>query len=271
MAVLSRTRGMSHPMLKLPITWLVGVLLFYANIGEAGSEPPERIVWQKTPIPLELRVGSERLVHFQGAVQIGVPAPLHGLVRIQSIAGTLYLLAHQPFASARVVVRGLDDSRIYLLDLSATLESASTGPIQIFDPDRERTDRADAAPQSPVLPTYGYVTLTRFAAQQLYAPARLLSELPGVVRVPVKREPVTLVRGAALEAVPLIAWRAGDLFLTAVKLTNKTRRPQILDPRTLRGGWLTATFQHNRLHPAGDEADRTVVYLISARPFVASL
>ena len=43
------------------------------------------------------------------------------------------------------------------------------------------------------------------------------------------------------------------------------------DPRNLRGRWLTAAFQHNRLHAVGSEADRTVVYLISDRPFAASL
>ena len=121
------------------------------------------------------------------------------------------------------------------------------------------------------MPQYGYVTLTRFAAQQLYAPARLLEELPGVTRVPVKREPVALVRGNAVEAVPLVAWRAGDLHLTAARLTNKTGRSQTLDPRNLRGRWLTAAFQHNRMHAVGSEADRTVVYLISDRPFAASL
>ena len=91
------------------------------------------------------------------------------------------------------------------------------------------------------------------------------------MRVPVKREPVVLVRGAAIDAVPLMAWRARDRFVTAVMLTNITRHPQTLDPRTLRGRWLTATFQHNRVHAAGSEADRTVVYLLSARPFAASL
>ena len=153
----------------------------------------------------------------------------------------------------------------------AHIDSAGTGPIEIFNPDMARGERETAQPESPDGSAYGYVTLTRFAAQQLYAPARLLNELPGVVRVPVKREPVALVRGAAFEAVPLIAWRAGDRFVTAVTLTNTTRYPQILDPRTLRGDWFTATFQHNRVHAPGSEADRTVVYLISARPFAASL
>ena len=256
---------------KLFLTWLLGMFVLQVGLAEAQSEPPERIVWQKTPIALELRVGTERLVHFPGAVQVGVPAPLQDLMRIQNIAGTLYLLAHQPFAPTRVVVRSLDGGRIYLLDVSAQVDSAGTGPIEIFHPDAARGERETVPPENTRALAYGYVTLTRFAAQQLYAPARLLNALPGVVRVPVKREPVTLVRGATLDAVPLIAWRAGDRFVTAVTLTNTTRHPQILDPRTLRGRWLTATFQHNRVHAAGSEADRTVVYLISARPFAASL
>ena len=44
-----------------------------------------------------------------------------------------------------------------------------------------------------------------------------------MVRVPVKRKKVSLVRGAAVTAEPLVAWRAGDLYLTAVKLTNRHR------------------------------------------------
>ena len=182
---------------KLFLIWLLGVLVLPTGLAAAGSEPPERIAWQKTPIALELRVGTERLVHFPGAMQVGVPAPLQGLVRIQSIAGTLYLLAHQPFAPTRVVVRGLDEGRIYLLDVSAHADSIGTGPIEIFNPDAARGEREAVPSEHARGSAYGYVTLTRFAAQQLYAPARLLNELPGVVRVPVKREPVTLVRGAA--------------------------------------------------------------------------
>ena len=85
------------------------------------------------------------------------------------------------------------------------------------------------------------------------------------------REPVALVRGGAIDARPLVAWRAGDLYVTAVRLCNRTSQARILDPRDLRGAWLTATFQHHRLLPAGDEADSTAVYLISARPFETAL
>ena len=101
-------------------------------------------------------------------------------------------------------------------------------------------------------------------------PSRLVKDRPGVVRVPVARDAVELVHGGTIEATPLVAWRANGLYVTAVKLTNRTEQPQTLDPRDLRGAWLTATFQHHRLLPKGDEADTTAVYLISARPFDVS-
>ena len=249
---------------------LAVVLLLQAVGANAAPDTSERIAWRKTPIDIELAVGAERLVHLPGAGKVGVPPQLQGSLRVQSIDGTLYLLASQPFAATRVIVRGIDNGQVYLLDLSAVAEGDGSGPIEIYLPDEARATGSESTAASGP-PRYGYVTLTRFAAQQMYAPARLLQELPGVVRVPIKREPVALVRGDAVEAVPLVAWRAGDLYVTAAKLTNTTDRPQTLDPRTLRGRWLTAAFQHNRLHEAGSEADRTVVYLISDRPFAASL
>ncbi|MDN5869199.1 MAG: TIGR03749 family integrating conjugative element protein [Nitrococcus sp.] len=250
----------------------LAVLLLLQAVGAyAASDSPERIVWRKTPIAVELPVGTERLVHFPEPVKLGMPPQLQGSLRVQSIAGTLYLLAHQPFAATRVIVRGIDNAQVYLLDLSAVAEGGGNTPLEIHLPDEGPADGTKSAAEASALPEYSYVTLTRFAAQQLYAPARLLKDLPGIVRVPIKRKPVALLRGDAVEALPLIAWRAGDLYVTAAKLTNKTDQPQTLDPRTLRGRWLAATFQHNRLHAAGSEADRTVVYLISERPFAASL
>lgn len=236
---------------------------------QASTSPPERIPWQKAPIAVELPVGLERTIAFPGPVKVGVPEWLERVVRVQSIAGTVYILASRPFPISRLIVRRLDDPAVYVLDVSAAPGTGDLTPLVIFHPD-EAVDGGEGRSDDDTT-GYGYVTLTRYAAQQLYAPARLLESLPGVVRVPVKEVPVALVRGGAVEAVPLVAWRANTLHVTAVRLTNQSKRPHVLDPRTLRGAWLAATFQHNRLLPAGDEADQTVVYLISTRPFAASL
>jgi integrating conjugative element protein (TIGR03749 family) len=219
-------------------------------------------------------------VDFPGPVKVGLPPKLESMVRVQSIAGTIYLLAHREFNATRVMIRETESGRMYLMDVAATGkgEGGSGPPVEVYagedsgPPGERRTNDGRAKDASPpALPSYGYVTLTRFAAQQLYAPARLLKDLPGVARVPIKRKKVSLVRGSAVTAEPLAAWRAGDLYLTAVKLTNRTGRALTLDPRTLRGDWLSAAFQHNRLLPKGDESDTTALYLISARPFAASL
>ena len=251
---------------------LIVPVLCWAETTPGDQMPPERILWQKTPIELALSVGKEQRVDFPRPVRIGLPAALQPILRVQSVAGTVYLLAHQPFEPTRVMVRAIESGAVYLLDLSADNKSAPTAAIQIFDPELEKSElSSNSSEPSPILPTYGYVALTRFAAQQLYAPARLLRDLPGVVRVPVRRAAVPLIHGGQVIAEPLVAWRADDLYLTAVKLRNSTSLAVVLDPRTLRGSWLTATFQHNRLLGDGDEADTTVVYLISARPFETSL
>jgi len=244
----------------------------WADTANVEAPAPERITWQKTPITVSLTVGKEQRVDFPGPVKVGVPAAIQSALRVQSVAGTVYLLAHQPFEATRVMVRAVDSGAIYLLDLSADNEDEAKAAIQILDPETQRPGVAkeEGAPL-PLLPAYGYVTLTRFAAQQLYAPARLLLDLPGLVRVPVRREPVRLVRAAPIEASPLVAWRARGLYITALKLRNLGTQAVTLDPRTLRGSWLAAAFQHNRLHPAGDEADTTALYLISARPFETAL
>ena len=250
----------------------LGPVIAWADTADGEAPAPERITWQKTPIELALTVGAEKRVDFPGPVKVGVPAALQSVLRVQSVAGTVYLLAHQPFEATRVMVRAVDSGAIYLLDLSADNRGHPAAAIQIFDPETgEADERVAKAQPAPTLPTYAYVALTRFAAQQLYAPARLLRDRPGVVRVPVRREPMRLVRGAPIEASLLVAWRARGLYVTAVKLRNLGTHVVTLDPRTLRGSWLTAAFQHNRLHPAGDEADTTALYLISARPFETAL
>ena len=270
--------GHTRPILKVPLLGAALLALLGLWIGDSTSvwaqgAVPERVVWQKEPIPRVLTLGQERRVGFPGPVKVGVPPQLEAAVRVQSIAGTVYLLAHREFDLTRVMVRETQSDQVYLLDLTAKEEGGSGAPVEVYASEEpaERDDPGEIEDASaPSVPIYGYVALTRFAAQQLYAPARLLRDLPGVVRVPVARPEVALIRGASVRAEPLVAWRAGELYLTAVKLTNRTDRALTLDPRRLRGAWLSASFQHNRLLPQSDESDTTALYLISARPFEAS-
>ena len=254
------------------IVTLTGLCLGCISVIAIAEPPtPERIEWHKVPIDVELSVGTERLIQFPTAVKLGVPAILKSKLRAQSVSDTLYLRATEAFDPIRVIVQTLDGERTYLLDVAASSGDAALSSITVVDPVLKRPPRLnpDAGDEHVTGLPIDPVTFTRYAAQQLYAPVRLLPTGSGMVREPVNATPVDvdLVRGAQITAAPLIAWRAGSLHLTAVKLTNRDRTPIVLDPRALRGEWLTATFQHNRLLAAGDEADTTVVYLVSLRPF----
>ena len=255
-------------------------LLSFAQVDDAASNVPERVVWNKAPIAIPLVVGEERLVHFPDSVSIGLPQSLTPLLRSQSINGTLYLLARQPFEATRVMVRSEIDGPIYVLDISAApggADSRSLSDVQVLlqasqkpPQDLSQDTGADQWTSDKRSQSLGYAALTRYAAQQLYAPTRLIPQQPGVVAIPMNPEPVDLVVGGKIEAVPVAAWKAGLRYVTAVKLINRTQSPVVLDPRELRGSWLAATFQHNRLLPAGSEADTTAVYLVSDRRFDAA-
>jgi len=253
--------------------WLGIGLVLMQSLAHAEPEVTERIEWNKTPIQLDLKVGHERLVTLPGPVKVGVPASLQPLLRTQSINGTVYLLASGPFDATRVMARSIDGGQIILFDVSASKDGGQIHPVQVYvkTSGEGHTEAMESSVASQdAASQYSYVALTRFAAQQLYAPGRLVQDRPGIVRVPVMHESVSLMYGGAVDATPLVSWRAGGLYVTAVKLTNRSDQPQTLDPRNLRGSWLTATFQHNRLLVAGSDADTTAVYLISARPFEAS-
>ena len=253
---------------RVIVTYLAVALLLMQTLAHAESPTIERIEWKKVPIRLELVVGLEQRIEFPNAVKVGIPSSIQPRLRTQSVNGTVYLLAHAPFDANRIMVRELDSGRIYLLDVTSTQKGAATHPVQIYVTDDSGADDLEVNDSSPERP--GYVQLTRFAAQQLYAPSRLVKDNPAIIRVPISRDSVDLFHGGAIEAIPLVAWRANGLYITAIKLTNRTHQARILDPRDLRGAWLTASFQHHRLLPMGDEADTTAVYLISARPFAVA-
>ncbi|MCK9608021.1 MAG: TIGR03749 family integrating conjugative element protein [Methylomonas sp.] len=247
-----------------------------------------RLFWDKVPLRITLPVGQERLVTFPGEVRVGIPAPLTGKLRTQSHAGTVYWLAKESFEPQRIEVRELDGQGIVLIDLSAQpAPDLPANPIEIlFSPGQRSASDAglgtdadsmtSAGSQKPTPgkkpKTAGLVALTRFAAQQLYAPKRLLKAAPWIQRVSVSQTHLEhLLRGEQILTTPIASWHSGRLYVTAVELKNTGADFIDLDPRQLRGQWRAATFQHARLHPAGSEADTSAVYLVSDRPFHEAL
>ena len=233
----------------------------------------ETLRWERLPLSASLWVGQERVIFFDHPVRIGVPASIRERLHAQSAGGALYLKASAPFESTRLQVEETDTGTLILLDVRATRPPAGQAalePLRILDgrpaaaPDTTPPNRGAASTaQSPDTPVP--VALTRYAAQSLYAPLRVVEPLLGIERVPLPRSlgldgllPEIHVRSSALAA-----WRLGDFWVTAIKITNQSGDWLILDPRSLQGDFSAATFQHQALGPEGDSTDTTVLYLVT--------
>ena len=236
-----------------------------------GTTVATEVVWRNVPISIVLTVGEERVLAFPDHVQVGVPPALTpDLFQTQSTGGTVLWLARVPFDTQRLQVRLLNSGHVMLFDVTAVegASAASSEPVQVTFPETafDSTDRGPAA--GSVTP----IELTRFAAQQLYAPERLVRDVPGIRRVPMGVPPsVSLYRAAELIANPLGSWQGGGLYVTAIRLQNLGTTRVVLDPRLLKGHFVSATFQHNTLGPVESRSDTTCAYLVTDRPFMASI
>lgn len=240
----------------------------------------EILRWERMPLAVPLRVGQERIVFIDRNVRVGVPAGVGERLRVQSAGGAVYLRASEPIEPTRLQLQDADTGALILLDIAA--EPAKDGepvlepvrivesgtaptrfrdqPVDADDAPARAEDQARARRETPIP-----VVLTRFAAQNLYAPLRTVEPLPGVMRVNLRRDLDlgTLMPTQPVRATALASWRLEDQWVTAVRLNNTGAGWITLDPRALQGDFLTATFQHEALGPRGAPEDTTVLYLVT--------
>jgi integrating conjugative element protein (TIGR03749 family) len=248
-------------------------LLMALLVGLASSSSATEILrWQRLPLPIPLVVGQERVILMDRNVRIGIPASLGERLRVQTAGGAIYLRANSPIEPTRLQLQDAENGALILIDIvavPATTDQSPLEPVRIID-DEHPTGRSVEAERTeetpcPIHTTPVAVTLTRYAAQVLYAPLRAVEPISGITSVPVSRNLAleTLLPMLPVRARALVAWRLNDHWLTAIKLTNAADRWLTLDPRALQGDFVAATFQHPDLGPAGDSTDTTVLYLIT--------
>ncbi|MGR0116411.1 TIGR03749 family integrating conjugative element protein [Ralstonia pseudosolanacearum] len=242
----------------------------------------EILHWARLPLAVPLAVDQERVVFIDRNVRVGVPPSIADRLRVQSAGGAVYLRASGPIPPTRLQLQDVESGALILLDVAA--EPAKDGqaarePVRIVEDDTAATrygskgntpageDGASAPSDKPVTSreTPVPVVLTRYAAQNLYAPLRTVEPVSGVGRANLRRGLAldTLLPTLPVRARALAAWRLDDHWVTAIQLTNTGARWVDLDPRALQGDFVAATFQHPSLGPSGQSTDTTVLYLIT--------
>lgn len=261
----------------------LALMCLSALAATSGAHAVEILRWERLPLAVPLKVGQERIVFIDRNVRVGVPASIGERLRVQSAGGAVYLRANAPIEPTRLQLQDADTGALILLDIAAEPPvdgEAELEPVRIVEghsPQARYGDQPDgpdrAAMRAQILAsgqaarreTPVPVVLTRFAAQNLYAPLRTVEPLPGVMRVNLRRDLdlTTLMPTLPVRAVALASWRLEDQWVTAVRLTNSSSGQVTLDPRVLQGDFLTATFQHETLGPRGTPEDTTVLYLVT--------
>ena len=238
--------------------WFLMVSVISTPLLAANTE---HVVWDKTPIHLNLSINQERLIRFPQAVQV-VESEAGQKVSVLKVQDAVYLKAVEPFSNKRLLIQLMPQGEVIILSLSANDKINATDTIEIL------LEKKEATQETKNNLDINAITLTRFAIQLLYAPDRLLVIPEGVSRTPMQtRRDIQLVHGASISAHPLASWHGGDFYVTAIELKNQLKQEVILDPRHIVGNWQTATFYPtNTLSGRGHE-DTTTVFLVSDRPF----
>jgi len=244
----------------------------------------ELMRWERIPLQVPLHIDQERIVFVDKNVRVGFPAELNGKLRVQSSGGAVYLRASGAFPVTRLQLQNVENGELILLDVSATAGKDALESVRLVysgevtsatgshatrvsgeapAPDAEAGTPKGDKKKKPAVPYP--VALTRYAAQNLYAPLRTVEPLPGV-RSQALRLPKTLTSllpGEPVSVSPLVSWAAGGYSVVALRVKNQRSGKVVLDPRSLQGNFYSVVFQHRWIGPAGTPEDTTVLYLVT--------
>lgn len=256
------------------------LFILVSLVSVLGWIPPSHAVeilkWERLPLAVPLAVGHERVIFIDRNVRVGVPASVGDRLRVQSAGGAIYLRASEPIEPTRLQLQDADNGTLILIDIAAEAGEAPLEPVHIVENGASMTHYGDTgnrlvertpptATPYPARETPIPVVLTRYAAQNLYAPLRTVEPVSGISRGNLRRDLAldTLLPTLPIRARALATWRLEDQWVTVVRLINTSPQWLYLDPRALQGNFVAATFQHPDLGPAGDSHDTTVVYLVT--------
>jgi len=265
--------------LLLGLMGAVVATIAMAEPSGVESTTAERVLWDKRPITVHIQRNYERIIHFPDDIRYWLPDQLQHKVTALAANGVLYIRALEAFSRTRIRVQGLHSQQIYLLDVVADESASVAAELIVMTPESVVNHAKDKAQKKTGQDWR--VRLSRYAAQQLYSPERLLQGDRAIKRIPVVSRTIPLIRGGVIEAVPQASWQGGGLTVTAVRLQNTQTHPLKLHfspssdgvnlSQLIRGHWLTATLQHLSLGARGQRDDTTTLYLVSGQSFADSI
>lgn len=114
-----------------------------------------------------------------------------------------------------------------MLDITASETAAASDELIVMTKENSRNRSKEATAYKTI--EDWRIRLTRYAAQQLYAPERLVDGDSAIKRIPVEsKTSIPLIRSGLIEAEPIASWQTNaepmGLTVTAVRVRNLSRQ-----------------------------------------------
>jgi integrating conjugative element protein (TIGR03749 family) len=266
---------------------VTGILLFVVALASFAdsNKVMQYVVWNNKPINIVLPVGKTRKIVFPHVVQFGMSKALSANLQITNNAGVLKLTAQKSFVNQRVEINDSVAGHSVLINLSAAFNQTQVPLAILYKKPVVQSEQAGWLKTPRALSgDMAYITLTRFAEQQLYAPKRLLRNPYGIqlvnsfVNEQGKAASHNWFYGLFIDRstinIPWAEWSGGNYYVTAVLVRNQLNTPINLIRNIVNicgrqdSVWKSVTFFPSwHLGKAGSLNDTTMAFLVSSIPF----
>lgn len=265
----------------------------YTSNTDTHFSDQSHYTWAGNPITIALPLNQEKRLVFPEHVTADLKGALTAdQLQLINNDKSLYLKALKPFGNTRLYVTLQDSQEVVFIDLETRDEAsdvtayinvaqnnsapAETTQSAVTTTTTSINNTSNATSNTALSESETYVTLMRYAWQQLYAPASLLKPNDAISRAPMQTEDIlsSLIYGDKVYAHPLASWQLNDTYITAIELRNKYSHSTTIHlARDICGNWIAASlYPRATLKAAGNKtADSTTLFLLSRQPFTQAM
>ena len=258
----------------MKIIFLLG-LSFACCFNVYASTQPQRLFDMGDPIELSLPLNKEVSLAFDSDIKsIAIKGDVRSMIDSESVDRRWWIKATASFTDTKVLVKNdLGKILVFILSSDKNIPIVNT-KYKVITKRAKLIKVADKNLNQAR--SLSLVDLTRFAAQKLYAPLRLIENI-NLNKVPVNLQKINLFTCQTntwcvdTSAQPLASWTDGKRYISAIEIKNISGFSIDLDPRSLTGKFVSATFQFNRIGRLGSNTDTTVLYVVTTESLEQSL
>ncbi len=244
-------------------------------------------IWKGDAITITLPLNQEKRIIFPSKITPDLKGALTtDQLRIINDDKLIYLTAKKSFSNIRMYVTVNNSNEVVLIDLSTNDKASNTAAYVDFAQTKQNANTQNLTTRTvnnntddneslPVSDNDNYVTLIRFAWQQLCSPKQFINNSLGITRAPMHTSFLVsnLTYGGKIFAHPIASWTYQNNIVTAIELRNKyPHQTGINLSRDICGDWQAAALYPRRLLTSSDnqahkKTDSTVLFLVSTKPF----